>query len=223
MQYSAAQYIAALDTVQVSVANFSGISGNNGGNPQELSKLTFFAHYAAGLGTSALSVAPIDPNEDGLVWTNDPAEDGSLAITRLQGDYDFNGVVNMGDYVVWRNSRGSSVQAFTGADGDGNGVVDSADCTVWRNHFGETFPGAGYGTAMVAVASGNVSPASQPIADMTVAVPAIASQAVEQIAPLTSLPHDTLKHSVGQSVRDEAVINLVRLMAPSCSQRASCP
>lgn len=58
------------------------------------------------------------------------------------GDYNQNGQVEAGDYVVWRNTQGSNVAPFSGADGSGNGIVDSDDYGVWRAHFGMMLPGS---------------------------------------------------------------------------------
>jgi hypothetical protein len=56
------------------------------------------------------------------------------------GDYNLNGAVDAADYVVWRDTLGTAVIRFSGADGDGNGLIDPADYLVWRSHYGETWP-----------------------------------------------------------------------------------
>ena len=55
----------------------------------------------------------------------------------LPGDYNLNSVVDMADYILWRNTTGTSVPQYSGADGDGNGIVETGDYTVWREHFGD--------------------------------------------------------------------------------------
>jgi hypothetical protein len=60
----------------------------------------------------------------------------------LPGDYNFNGVVDAADYVVWRKTVGSTNDPR--ADGSGNGIVDQADYDFWRANFGNTM-GAGSG------------------------------------------------------------------------------
>jgi hypothetical protein len=59
----------------------------------------------------------------------------------VDGDYNRDGRVDVGDYVVWRKSMGQSVAAHSGADGSGNGTVDAADYDFWRARFGNSFPG----------------------------------------------------------------------------------
>lgn len=66
----------------------------------------------------------------------------------LPGDYNLDGVVNAPDYVIWRNTVGQTVSAFSGADGDGDGIVDDDDYALWRSHFGNVL-GSG---SMAAVA-----------------------------------------------------------------------
>jgi hypothetical protein len=65
----------------------------------------------------------------------------------LTGDYNFDGIVDAGDYVSWRNTVGSNTDLR--ADGDGDDDVDQNDHVVWRANFGRTLPvvAAGSGVA----------------------------------------------------------------------------
>jgi hypothetical protein len=68
----------------------------------------------------------------------------SLAAPFLTGDYNHNGIVDAGDYTVWRDKFGSTGLALA-ADGDGNGIVDAGDYSVWKANYGMTSPGGGAG------------------------------------------------------------------------------
>ncbi len=72
----------------------------------------------------------------------------------LAGDYDRSGIVDSGDYIVWRRQSGSSVPNSTGADGNGDGLVDQADFDIWRQHYGQTLFGNGAGSGLANVSSG---------------------------------------------------------------------
>jgi hypothetical protein len=63
--------------------------------------------------------------------------------TLLAGDYNGDSIVDAADYIVWRNSEGQTVAAYSGADGDGDGAIDDADYDVWRTNFGKTAVGSG--------------------------------------------------------------------------------
>jgi beta-xylosidase len=54
----------------------------------------------------------------------------------LPGDYNNDGTVDAADYIVWRDTLGSTTDLR--ADGTGNLVVDGNDLRVWRAHFGNT-------------------------------------------------------------------------------------
>jgi dockerin type I repeat protein len=70
--------------------------------------------------------------------TADPGRFVSL-IPDVLGDYNEDGVVNIADYTVWRDSLGQTGTGLA-ADGNRNGIVDDADFAIWETHFGQ--PGA---------------------------------------------------------------------------------
>jgi parallel beta-helix repeat protein len=129
--------------IQISMFNTSP-SGNNGGMPQELAELIFDVLASAPEGQSTLNIEPVDPNESGLVWTED---DGSVLVAPpLAGDYNRNGVVDTADYILWRKYLNDSVPAYSSADGDGDGQIEQDDYDVWTENFGDESPGSGSGS-----------------------------------------------------------------------------
>jgi Glycoside hydrolase family 44 len=61
----------------------------------------------------------------------------------LPGDYNRDGQVDAGDYVVWRKSKGQV--GNVPADGNEDNVVDAKDYQLWRSNIGRT---SGAGTAV---------------------------------------------------------------------------
>jgi hypothetical protein len=55
----------------------------------------------------------------------------------LPGDYNFSGLVDAADFVVWRRNVGSTTNLQ--ADGDDDGDVDQVDYNVWRENFGNNY------------------------------------------------------------------------------------
>ena len=73
----------------------------------------------------------------GLEWMLNP---GGVTISlnvvaALEGDYNFDGIVDATDYAVWRESLGQTGAGLP-ADGDLSGTVDTADYNLWRANFG---------------------------------------------------------------------------------------
>ncbi len=84
----------------------------------------------------------------GLVW-NISRTGTAYNLSIVAADFNRNGVVDMGDYVVWRNSRNTSVTPYSGADANGDGLVNDTDFAIWRANFGNvqgSASGAGAGS-----------------------------------------------------------------------------
>jgi hypothetical protein len=64
------------------------------------------------------------------------------------GDFNGDGLVNLSDYSVWRDSLGTSGD-FLPADATGNGVVDAGDYQVWKQNFGTVVANTSVTTASV--------------------------------------------------------------------------
>lgn len=60
----------------------------------------------------------------------------------LVGDYNRDGRVDGGDYIVWRKSFGWSVTPYSGADGNGDGTITVTDFAIWKGNFGAPGPGS---------------------------------------------------------------------------------
>jgi hypothetical protein len=58
----------------------------------------------------------------------------SLPDNSVTGDYNGDGVVDAGDYSLWRDTLGSTVNLA--ADGDGNGMVNQLDYNIWAANYG---------------------------------------------------------------------------------------
>jgi hypothetical protein len=93
-------------------------------NPAGTQDLTFEFHIAGNAGSTT-----------GIVMY------GSL----LSGDFNRDGKVDAGNYVLWRAMNGQQVARGFGADGNGDGMIDNSDYDLWRSNFDIAGSGAGNG------------------------------------------------------------------------------
>ena len=133
---------ATVDTLydRVAVAGTAQLAGKlkvsllNGFAPTAGQK---FDVVTAGTMSGLFSSLELPALSNGLVWSlSTNATTYSLNV--LRADYNENGVVDAGDFTLWRDQLGKTVTPYTGADSDGNGVVNSVDFTRWRNNFGKS-------------------------------------------------------------------------------------
>jgi hypothetical protein len=69
------------------------------------------------------------------------------------GDYNGDGIVDEGDYTVWRDTLGTGDLR---ADGNGNEMIDPGDYDIWKSLYGVTYGGGSGATAAVPEPSGIV-------------------------------------------------------------------
>jgi hypothetical protein len=69
----------------------------------------------------------------------------SVASAALTGDYDHNGIVDAGDYTIWRDELGETGSGLA-ADGNGDNVVNATDYGLWVSNIGHTASGSGSGS-----------------------------------------------------------------------------
>jgi hypothetical protein len=108
----------------------SGQESVNANMPNQSSFWTLSAHYADL--TQGKNGAVVDAGMQ-------LAPRGLPKVLRSPGDFNQDGGVDRGDYVLWSHTLGQSVLPNgTGADANGNGVVDQADYNIWKANFGNS-------------------------------------------------------------------------------------
>jgi hypothetical protein len=108
-----------------------------------------FPILAASSIEGALSLGELAALPSGLKWSLEHEENRVLlsVVSGLEGDYNNDGSVDAGDYVVWRKSVGEQGSSLP-ADGNGNGGVDDGDHLFWQERFGSGSPAGGIGAAV---------------------------------------------------------------------------
>ena len=87
-------------------------------------------------------LSPLSENASGF---SESLDDITLQITAMVlplPDYNGNGEVDAADFTLWRDTLGTEVVPFTGADGDGDGMVGAGDYERWKSKFGDAVPAA---------------------------------------------------------------------------------
>jgi hypothetical protein len=126
----------------------SGVQDNlNLDNRMKINGEPMRLNYTPEGGEVAALVAFLNTLTDESFLTNDLF---SNPFVQLPGDFDGNGVVDAGDYSVWKQDFGLS---SSWADGNLDGTVDLGDYTLWRDNLGASWEdlafGASVGTASV--------------------------------------------------------------------------
>ncbi|WP_145247347.1 hypothetical protein [Aeoliella mucimassa] len=103
------------------------------------------------LGTIFPDVATIDPTADLALLVANSDRDAAIrvanAVIRVgdveplidqPGDFNGDGIVNLGDYTLWRDNLGTANEDVINNAGNGNNVVDAGDYEIWKSNFGAT-------------------------------------------------------------------------------------
>ncbi|QDU55522.1 matrixin family metalloprotease [Aeoliella mucimassa] len=69
-------------------------------------------------------------------------------LASLPGDYNSDGIVDLADYTLWRDSLGATGLKLA-ADGNRDFIVDAADYDVWKSQFGQVLDSTGPSEAQV--------------------------------------------------------------------------
>ena len=104
--------------------------------------------------------------DGGLFSLNTSSGNVVLAFsTGPTGDYNLNGLVDGGDFLLWQQTHGDNVTPGTGADGIPDGLIDGLDRTFWESKYGNTVP----------LAAGANTPVPEPTSGMLVVLASLTS------------------------------------------------
>jgi T5SS/PEP-CTERM-associated repeat protein len=103
-----------------------------------------FPIVAASAISGALSLGEVADLPNGLKWDLEHESNRVLlnVVEGLAGDYNSDGKVDSGDYVLWRKTFGQQGNSLP-ADGNDNGQVDDGDYGFWQARFGNTLAEGG--------------------------------------------------------------------------------
>jgi Dockerin type I domain len=124
--------------------------------------------WRATVGSASFMAA--DGNRDNVVDSTDLATwqahmGAQIVAPSLTGDFNHDGKVDAGDYVIWRNTLRQTVPYGSGADANMNGIVDSGDYALWQSNYG-----AAAATGTSATSAGVPEPSTWLLASIAVAM-----------------------------------------------------
>ena len=121
----------------------------------ETSDPIFLAMRTSSLGSDSLIATRNWINDNIEMLTSPPV---------LTGDYNGDGLVDLADYTVWRNTLGSTTNLAANGDNSGasEGVIDTADYLAWKDNFGDSLAPA------AALVTGSSVPEPMSLALLTV-------------------------------------------------------
>ena len=137
----------------------------------------------------------------------------------VYGDYNADGVVDGGDFVLARKLAGTTVTPYAASDGSGNGSVGAEDYDVWRAHYGETY-GVGSGASgEQLVVSSAVANGSEKIDDgeAVAAVPSVSAVGASVVGDVTQQARVSTgapvlaKRAAVPATRPDALVEWARL------------
>jgi VCBS repeat-containing protein len=181
------------------------------GSPQDIATVVLHVHQDAPIGSYALNVQSVDPNDGGVAWTRD---NGSANVTHspayLSGDANGDFAVNFGDYLVLLNHYGQTGLNVPG-DLDCSGAVNFGDYLILLNNYGTSLPGSGSGSSVEdEFFAGSSSQSEAPVA-----------LAAVNSAPVNPSLNESEPEVVAASAVSKSVVASSTAVAPSVTTESS--
>jgi hypothetical protein len=135
------------------------------GGSSFVSQNEHIAHFGLGTSSDLIDLIQIVWPASGVVQELRNVEPNQVLtiVERQPGDFNGDGQVNAADYVLWRNTSGTTMPHGTGADANGDGSIDSADYGLWKANYGVVLQSSAAG-AMTTVGHVVPEPASYSLA-----------------------------------------------------------
>jgi hypothetical protein len=107
----------------------------------------------------------VDGTGDGVVRIDVGAYESQGVPSFSAGDFNRDGLVDIGDYTFWRQTLDTFVEPFADCDANGDGCIGPEDYAIWKSHFGDGIQinaGGGSAAAFAMIAEELVAVPEQP-------------------------------------------------------------